>query len=734
MGKGKASTAAAAKAATSNSKKAVVAKKKKTPSVKAPPPSSSSRKGSGRQQHKQGALDSVFGPLVSKNKNSNKKQHQAPSRPRSNSRSDRSNSGSNSRRNGRGPQDNRDEPITYRPNYNNNNAVEGGVVKKKHSKQKNTKRDGGDTNNTQSDFKRQKRHSAPPAPPPSSVKLPTKPAPPASTVPWMMQSSQKTAAATPTATEKRRNTTSTPDAAAAAAAPYCCPAILTALDDELERFGVYVMLNDTECQARRNLVEQFEQTARELFAAKQRQQQQLRSSNNNNNSQHTRFLFSGGSAARTTSTTTPANKMAASLSSSSSSSNKTKKIECKVFGSFATLAVCTFQSDVDLALWGVVPVTAAVEPCSIPSRGAQRNNTNKAPNNTAATMTTEGLAIGEPGAKKMSKQELLRLKWKDALAATDDANANCATDERSGLQSSSEEVDDTKTSAALAAALSAANAVTSAKAEPATVTVTVEEEACSSIPEGERNNADEALLLFVIDRVGDPSLAAEAAVDASETLCITTSSDNALDGDAAAAATAPNSTARTDGCSKDTAIEVDYEKDANSVNPADSTDDDDDDADPMESFPTMQNRIHSALSAKRSYAVMNTASAKDDDDGYVTAESSDTDDESVFDEEGSASSDLEVSFFSGQPAMPPTNAPAGPQGWVRTEVVSALASFSNKLRKSKLTKTVYLIKGARVPIIKVDTFFGFEADIAVGGHNGTDTSSYAATQVEMYQR
>jgi hypothetical protein len=40
---------------------------------------------------------------------------------------------------------------------------------------------------------------------------------------------------------------------------------------------------------------------------------------------------------------------------------------------------------------------------------------------------------------------------------------------------------------------------------------------------------------------------------------------------------------------------------------------------------------------------------------------------------------------------------------------------------------------ARVPIVKLETKLGFEADIAIGGHNGTDTSFYAAAQAEKYK-
>jgi DNA polymerase sigma len=40
---------------------------------------------------------------------------------------------------------------------------------------------------------------------------------------------------------------------------------------------------------------------------------------------------------------------------------------------------------------------------------------------------------------------------------------------------------------------------------------------------------------------------------------------------------------------------------------------------------------------------------------------------------------------------------------------------------------------AKVPIVTTDTKLGFEADVAVGGHNGADTSQFAASQVAKYQ-
>jgi hypothetical protein len=45
-----------------------------------------------------------------------------------------------------------------------------------------------------------------------------------------------------------------------------------------------------------------------------------------------------------------------------------------------------------------------------------------------------------------------------------------------------------------------------------------------------------------------------------------------------------------------------------------------------------------------------------------------------------------------------------------------------------------VICDSRVPIIKMRTSFGFETDIAVGGHNGCDTSYFASRQSKRFVR
>ena len=76
----------------------------------------------------------------------------------------------------------------------------------------------------------------------------------------------------------------------------------------------------------------------------------------------------------------------------------------------------------------------------------------------------------------------------------------------------------------------------------------------------------------------------------------------------------------------------------------------------------------------------------------------------------------------------------GPQGKTRKLVIKALKMLSGKIHKSTYARSVETRTNARVPIVCVSTCLGFDGDIAVGGHNGTDTSHYMRKQVERYEK
>jgi hypothetical protein len=96
---------------------------------------------------------------------------------------------------------------------------------------------------------------------------------------------------------------------------------------------------------------------------------------------------------------------------------------------------------------------------------------------------------------------------------------------------------------------------------------------------------------------------------------------------------------------------------------------------------------------------------------------------------------MELSLTSGKQSQKPVTKPViGPTGKTRNKVVSVLLSLTNHLRRSSFTHTIECRSRARVPIINCSTRTGFEGDIAIGGHNGTDTSLYAMSQVNRFNR
>lgn len=119
-----------------------------------------------------------------------------------------------------------------------------------------------------------------------------------------------------------------------------------------------------------------------------------------------------------------------------------------------------------------------------------------------------------------------------------------------------------------------------------------------------------------------------------------------------------------------------------------------------------------------------------DDQHRISLSSSSSDTEQEGDQE-EENDNLEVNFVA-----PATPSRAGPTGRARIQCVDALGRLRRKLSRAKpcLATQSQLIKTARVPIIKIVTSWGFEADVALGGHNGTDTSNYAKTLLERFER
>ncbi len=201
------------------------------------------------------------------------------------------------------------------------------------------------------------------------------------------------------------------------------------------------------------------------------------------------------------------------------------------------------------------------------------------------------------------------------------------------------------------------------------------------------------------------------------------------------------------GITKETAIEI---NDSNVI-VIDSDDDesktdvividsDDDDADKLASFYSRQssssaatgnlngsntppiNLLHSGDSSCES-ARLDVDGGSDDDDSRTPPQEQENE-------------VMELSLTSGRTSsqQPVTKPVIGPTGKTRNKVISVLLSLTNQLRRSSFTHTIECRSRARVPIINCSTRTGFEGDIAIGGHNGVDTSTYAQSQVNRFKR
>ena len=190
-------------------------------------------------------------------------------------------------------------------------------------------------------------------------------------------------------------------------------------------------------------------------------------------------------------------------------------------------------------------------------------------------------------------------------------------------------------------------------------------------------------------------------------------------------------------------------------------DSDDDSADPMSSYYSRKggtfhltkpnNKSNGNTNARASTIDLLDDDSSSDEEAYIIQQETldvssddDDDDEDSMTPKAKSEEVLELSITSNKPTSN-TNAqqPApqhdkksaiGPTGKARTQVVSALQSLTRQLRRSSFTHTIECRSKARVPIINCSTRTGFEGDIAIGGHNGVDTSMYAMSQVKRFNR
>lgn len=456
------------------------------------------------------------------------------------------------------------------------------------------------------------------------------------------------------------------------------------LDAELECFAQYVSLSSHECLLRNEFVRQVNQTTSQAFGYTQHPDAHV-----------------------------------------------------KVFGSFATQSLCSYHSDVDMAVWGIVPLP----PTAISS---SNNKTTPEPLAAASSSSTSAEASktisAEEREQQRRKQERLK-RWRDAFEALD---AKVAAQE-----SQQENPDDQTKNEEENNVSSEAYFKTMTKKQDASV------------------DQEEPEFLFVIDRKGDPKTDSDDISNAPLALndqnrnsgvSVTESRDDDngnYGAEGVASEKEPQPTAAV-ACLNETDSKNDnvemgnwvqlpladgtsmtadqshavLSRDQQNQQADDHSDSDVDTADKLEAWASnaTEANVQSKQEERHVVSLSSSSSATDEEDEEDDDETGEYADESE-------DSQMNVSFISNpQPTFIASPSAKGPTGRIKRECIDVLRRIQNGMRRGTLSTSSQLISGARVPIVKFQTSTGFEADIAVGGHNGADTSQYAASQVEKYQR
>ncbi len=463
---------------------------------------------------------------------------------------------------------------------------------------------------------------------------------------------------------------------------------LQRLDEELLSFAAYVRLTPTECEARDYVIQHIADTCQRLFSS--------------------------------------------------------RNVQIQAFGSYATKQVCTFASDVDLALWGVVPTNE--ETGGTHTRFSNNDNDlEEEDQKPAAVESINGKedrvqkwkeALAELDAQEKSDDDIVtqgkqQVTDFDKLMAPVDSS-ECA-DGKGDTVPLNDDLSETPTVseqevAAAATACAPRDAAASATTSEDT---NIEQVGLTSSSTGESlglsQQPEEENSLFVIDRVGDEIVVQEQEIQLQQLKPEPESESDKhqmpQENPAAQATEADkanvdssNDLPEGDG-SRNAPLDVDTMADGSAAAPLeiDESDSDADSADKLEAY---GRRVASTNNRKDH----DESDSKEEEEGpFVSLSDSEND-------------DLEVSFVSHaskESVSPPS---VGPQGETRKLVLGALKSLGRQLWKSPIIHTVEVRKHARVPIIATGTHLGFEGDIALGGHNGTDTSEYASSQAQRFKR
>ena len=551
--------------------------------------------------------------------------------------------------------------------------------------------------------------------------------------------------------------------------------ILTQIDLEIQHFTSYIKLNPTEYKARLSFIEHVTELSIEQFRG---------NGNYNNNSIIPRYQgvnYKGGRSASMINNDNLRGNRKRTLSESlgdfanqQQQKEQENSIHVAPFGSFATQDVCTFASDVDMCLWGVVKGAASTT-SSKPQMFVGDNEDGVGDGDGEGNGESEVVMDSSSGCPLLTESSLLRTM--DAIqAAGHDITSPSSKKSKGGKKKSPSvadgddlffidrvgeaqndedgrddvEVIDLCDDNAPKDEMDGQDKKSSSLSQPS---IASEDGDTDAVDSSKPASSD---FQFVIDKNGVQELGG----DAEESLPIKKQSRQETGIDDADELKPPIDEADTQKMNKAKAKDDTNDDDDSEVIVVDSDSDSDDDADPMASYYNRQDGKNSPAnnegrngappSASGSVVLLDDDSSSDEEDDAVEDltqdDSSDDEDESSSPQTPQKTNEvLELSVTSNKPTLDRRESSSsivryadkpsfGPTGKARTHVVSALLSLTRQLKRSSHVHTIECRSKARVPIINCSTRTGFEGDIAIGGHNGVDTSMYALSQVQRFSR
>ena len=434
------------------------------------------------------------------------------------------------------------------------------------------------------------------------------------------------------------------------------------------------------------------------------------------------------------------------------------EIRVAPFGSFATQSVCTFASDVDMCVWGVVK--GEKQPEHITFVDADRERSQKDDDDDDDDVLNNA-QYQHDDCPLLTESSLLRTM--DAIQNASHADATKPDNDIAATES------DTKDEGQQSPPTNDNNDLffidrvgegvgevgQQAAAEPGEKDETPPEIlkpiAVASKPASKRGFQFEVDLAGVQELggdVGDLDQYIESKGDSDQRQKYKSDESDqkpeSLKSDQPSGATCdsndkPSKTPDLAGKTKETAIEINednnHDSDGDNSDVIVIDDSDDDDADKMASFYSRQSNSSATADTANSTST-SPINLLHEDDSDCDSASDDVDDS----DDGTAQHQqedevMEISLTAGRTSQQSLAKPViGPTGKTRNRVVSVLLSLTNQLRRSSFTHTIECRSRARVPIINCSTRTGFEGDIAIGGHNGVDSSLYALSQVNRFKR